>query len=98
MPDEALRYPPPPLLPRRRKPFHPIVNLICFLATVFSTLVAGALMTLNDLSLRTAWDVLLTPAYWSLGVPYSVCLIAILGCHEMGHYVACRLYGIDASR
>ncbi len=87
----------PPAWKWRRRPFHPLVNLLFFLATLLSTLVAGALMTLNDISIGTAWDVLTSPGLWSLGLPYSASLIAILGSHEMGHYVACRLYRIDAS-
>jgi membrane-associated protease RseP (regulator of RpoE activity) len=59
--------------------------------------VAGTLMTLQDISWRTALDILQSPSYWSLGIPYSLSLILILGSHEMGHYVACRLYRIDAS-
>ncbi len=38
---------------------------------------------------------------WELlirGLWYSVSILAILGCHEMGHYLACRYYGIAASR
>jgi membrane-associated protease RseP (regulator of RpoE activity) len=31
------------------------------------------------------------------GLWYSLTILAILGCHEMGHYVACRYYGVDAS-
>ena len=31
------------------------------------------------------------------GLVYAICLIAILGSHEMGHYIACRRYGIPAS-
>jgi membrane-associated protease RseP (regulator of RpoE activity) len=31
------------------------------------------------------------------GPVYSACIIAILGAHEMGHYLACRYYRIDAS-
>jgi membrane-associated protease RseP (regulator of RpoE activity) len=89
--------PEPPWQARRRRPLHPLVNLVCFLATVVSTLVAGTLMTLDDFSLRTMWDILLSPSYWTLGAPYSFCLLLILGSHEMGHYVACRLYRIDAS-
>ena len=89
------RLPDLPPSPRRR--VHPFVNLACFLGTILSTLVAGALMTLDDLSLRTAWDVLRSPVYWSLGLPYSLSLILILGAHEMGHYVACRIYEIDAT-
>ena len=32
------------------------------------------------------------------GLWYSVPILAILGCHELGHYYACRYYGVAASR
>jgi len=31
------------------------------------------------------------------GVPYASWVVAILGAHEMGHYLACRYYGIPAT-
>jgi membrane-associated protease RseP (regulator of RpoE activity) len=31
------------------------------------------------------------------GVWYSGTILAILGCHELGHYFACRYYDVDAS-
>ena len=31
------------------------------------------------------------------GLKFSVCLLVILTAHEAGHYVACRLYGVDAT-
>jgi membrane-associated protease RseP (regulator of RpoE activity) len=31
------------------------------------------------------------------GLWYSLTILAILGCHEMGHYLACRYYRVDAS-
>ena len=81
------------------RPAHlpPSVNLVCLLLTVVTTLIAGALMTLEDFDWRTARDIALDPSYWGLGIPYSMCLILILGAHEMGHYIACRFYGINAS-
>jgi membrane-associated protease RseP (regulator of RpoE activity) len=35
---------------------------------------------------------LLLPGFW-----YSGTILAILGCHEFGHYAACRYYDVDAS-
>lgn len=32
------------------------------------------------------------------GLWYSLTILAILGCHELGHYWACRYYDVDASR
>ena len=41
-----------------------------------------------------------TSAIWWFYLPglwYSGTVLAILGCHEMGHYLACRYYRVDAS-
>jgi membrane-associated protease RseP (regulator of RpoE activity) len=35
--------------------------------------------------------------FYMNGLWYSVTILAILGCHEMGHYLACRYYDVDAS-
>jgi membrane-associated protease RseP (regulator of RpoE activity) len=36
---------------------------------------------------------------WTLatGLPFSLAIMGILFCHEMGHYLTCRYYGVDAS-
>ena len=31
------------------------------------------------------------------GIAYSATILGILGCHELGHYFACRYYDVDAS-
>ncbi|MCC7033270.1 MAG: site-2 protease family protein [Acidobacteria bacterium] len=38
------------------------------------------------------------PAFYLNGLWYSLTVLGILGCHEMGHYVACLRYGVDATR
>ena len=96
--DERWAAPPPPVarrVPRRRLPAS--VNLACFLLTVVTTLIAGTLLTLEDFTTGTLRDVVLTPRLWTIGLPYSLSLILILGAHEMGHYLMCRRYGIDAT-
>lgn len=83
--------------PQRRRPFPPVVNLLFFLATVLTTLISGTLIALDDMRPETIWHVLAHPYLWDLGLPYAAPLLLILSAHEMGHYVACRIYGIDAS-
>ncbi len=46
------------------------------------------LITLNPLS---------EPLLWLAGLPYGLAVIAFLLAHEMGHYLACRYYGIAAT-
>lgn len=37
------------------------------------------------------------PANLKYGLQFSLSLLFILLCHEMGHYIACRLYRVDAT-
>lgn len=38
-----------------------------------------------------------SPAAFFSGLPFSLTLLLILTAHEMGHYVACLWYGVDAT-
>ena len=67
------------------------------MATVLSTTFAGAW---SFGSLPEGFDGRLAPALPHLltqGLWYSLPVLAILGAHEMGHYVACLRYGVNAS-
>jgi membrane-associated protease RseP (regulator of RpoE activity) len=46
------------------------------------------------LAIKTA---LVQPAFLADGLMFSLSLLAILTAHEAGHYVACRIYGVDAT-
>lgn len=37
------------------------------------------------------------PEYLRYGLSFSLSLLFILVSHEMGHYIACRIYGVDAT-
>jgi membrane-associated protease RseP (regulator of RpoE activity) len=37
------------------------------------------------------------PEYLTYGLSFSISLLFILICHEMGHYIACRIYRVDAT-
>jgi membrane-associated protease RseP (regulator of RpoE activity) len=89
-------YPP---FPTPRKKFQNKLwkHILLLLLTLISTTVAGSAFYasyLTELGNRTV-DIglsVLLQGFW-----YGGAVLAILGAHEMGHYVACRHYDVDAS-
>ena len=84
------------------------VQLVLLCATIVTTTFAGGchyysfaidLSTINQLPEPTSTSaLLLDPLFWLRGLWYSLTILAILGCHEMGHYVACLRYGVEVTR
>jgi len=78
-------------------------NLILLAATFLTTTLAGGgfLRAADDPVLGSLLGpVLLLAAPAELlraGLPYSFSVIAILGAHEMGHYLACRRYAVRST-
>lgn len=73
------------------------LHTLLLLLTIGSTTVAGALHYLSFVSEFSSQQV---PLRWSVllqGFWYSGTLLGILGAHEMGHYLLCRRYNVDAS-
>jgi membrane-associated protease RseP (regulator of RpoE activity) len=95
-----------PVVPRQRYWLH-VLLLLC---TGFTTLVVGARMQFcfqhnlapfvdpSDIIpfFPLRW-VLVHPARLLLGIPFSASLLLILLAHEMGHYLYCRYYGVQAT-
>jgi membrane-associated protease RseP (regulator of RpoE activity) len=50
-----------------------------------------------DLIKNTIFDLLTKPEVLTYGLEFSGSLLFILLCHEFGHYIACRIYGVDAT-
>ena len=72
-------------------------HVLLFVVTILTTTVVGADHYANFLSQFGRVDVAFS---WSLlwrGLWYSGTLLAILGAHEMGHYLLCRRYNVDAT-
>ena len=63
------------------EPSPPLLHLGLFLATVVTTLLAGAAP--SGVPLGALWPI---RARLLAGVPFSLALLAILGVHEFGHY------------
>lgn len=76
------------------------LHVLLFLLTVLSTSLIGGVhyaSFASDFTGNPPPDVL-TPVNLLLnGLWYSLTILAILGCHEMGHYVYCLRFGVDAS-
>jgi membrane-associated protease RseP (regulator of RpoE activity) len=89
--------PPAPSYRLRREPVWRYIILLAL--TVLSTTQAGGLhyasfiVAFSDRIPDFPLATLLVNGLW-----YSLSILAILGCHELGHYFACRYYRVDASR
>ncbi len=73
----------------RRKPTKLWLNILLYVATLVSTLFAGAFQATGSF----------LPAIRNLhlGFPFSLSLMAILTAHELGHYFASRAHRVSAS-
>ena len=83
------------------------INIVLFLVTLLTTTAVGSRFQYNfdhnlpafdldrDIDSLIAWWH--NPAVLWSGLPFSLTLLTILMAHEMGHYVACLFYGIDAT-
>jgi len=86
------------------------LNLLLLATTFVTTLTVGARLQYNfshNLPILSESDdtlplfpvswILHHPARLMLGLPFSVALMGILLAHEMGHYLYCRHYGVQAT-
>jgi len=76
------------VVPEKRKE-KIVLPFFLFLMTVVTTLIAGSFLSSVN-PIRHPWEIV-------KGIPFSLTLMTILLSHELGHYLACRKYGVDAS-
>jgi len=75
------------------------LHVLLLLLTIGSTTFVGVdryLAFLSDYSPLRQLPMPIVPLFIR-GFWYSATALAILGCHELGHYFACRYYDVDAS-
>jgi membrane-associated protease RseP (regulator of RpoE activity) len=75
------------------------LHVLLFALTIATTTIVGAAQYasfLDDFRGSTALPMPFA-ALLVRGIWYSGTILAILGCHELGHYFACRYYDVDAS-
>ncbi len=83
--------------PRQRFQDRVWLHVLLLVLTIGTTTLAGVE---HYVSFRADYLPDSTVLHWSLvwtGFYYSATILAILGCHELGHYFACRYYDVDAS-
>jgi membrane-associated protease RseP (regulator of RpoE activity) len=86
----------PPLPVRQREPR--LRYIILFLLTLASTTLVGQAHYASFSVGFSDQELLISAGALAVrGLLYSVPVLLILGCHEFGHYFACRYYGVDAS-
>ena len=71
------------------------LNGLLFVLTVLTTCIAGLSWSANFLFFESAAGA--DPLLFPLSGLYALALMAILVGHEMGHYLTCRRYGVDAT-
>lgn len=67
----------------------PLIHVILFFLTLFSTLTVGAI--------QTGVDILKEPNKITNGLPFALTLMAILMSHELSHYFASKKHGVKAT-
>ena len=88
--------PRPAAPPRRRRERSPIWNVVLFVLTCFTTLLAGTGFVGSPFfdAYRSSRE----PLMWMLsGVPFAATLLGILVVHEFGHYFTARARGAAVS-
>ena len=93
VPIETFSVPPPFRKFQNRTWLH----VLLFVLTLLSTTIVGIL---HYLSFAGNFDRRPVALDWSVvpqGLWYSLTILAILGAHEMGHYLYCRRYHVDAT-
>jgi len=66
-------------------------------ATFVTAAMAGSWVWEGTFDVSAPWRELVDLSRLSHGVTYASLLLLILGAHEMGHYLACRYYGVAAT-
>ena len=97
---------PPPRMRAPRRPIWPAIVFFCL--TLLMTLSAGALIATsfaasvepfsgNESLFAIPLLPFQHPGMLLLGIPFSLTLLGFFLAHEMGHFLACKYYGIDCS-
>ncbi len=95
VPEDRFAHPAFPVVRQRERKWKYAVLLLATFVT--TTMVGGIHYAGYILDFSTGPVGLTTFQFYANGLWYSLSILGILGSHELGHYFACRYYGVDAS-
>ncbi len=72
-------------------------HVLWLLATILTTTWAGSNQWASFVGSSGGSPPTSLVAYYAMGLWYSIPVLLILGAHEFGHYIACRIHRVDAT-
>jgi len=73
------------------------INVILFVLTIFSIMLMGVDIPPDAIPANGPFPLTLLLRYIFSGWPFALSMMGILFAHEMGHYIACRIYSVPAT-
>jgi len=86
---------PSPALPK--SPARTYINVLLFLLTIISMMLMGVNIPPSAMPADGSFPIALLLKYILTGWPFALSMMGILFAHEMGHYIACRIYKVPAT-
>ena len=86
---------PTPVIPKPSTRIY--INVILFVLTIFSMLFVWIDIPPDVLPANGPLPITLILRYFFSGWPFALSMMGILFAHEMGHYIACRIYKVPAT-
>jgi len=86
---------PTPVIPKPSTRIY--INVILFILTIFSMLFIWIDIPPEALPANGSLPITLILKYIFSGWPFALSMMGILFAHEMGHYIACRIYKVPAT-
>lgn len=86
---------PTPVIPNTNTRIY--INVILFILTIFSMLLMGVDIPPEAIPADGSFPFALLLKNIFTGWPFALSMMGILFAHEMGHYIACRIYGVPAT-
>lgn len=73
------------------------INVVLFVLTILSMLLTGVVIPPSVMPADGSYPWVYAIQHIFTGWPFAAAMLAILFTHEMGHYIACRIYKVPAT-